>query len=407
MISNIKIVDTKYKAKKLAKAICNLIEEYAYQQDEFKAVHAPINFGENASHYILNCLKTTWVSSGGNYVNEFAEKLSEYTGSPYVIPVSSGTAALKLALLAVGIEKGSEVLVPSFTFVASANAVAHVNAYPNFIDIESKTFGIDSLKLKNYLEKNTKLQNKFTVNIRTGKRISALIAVHIFGNSCDIRSILEICKKYNIKLIEDCAGALGTFASNNQKKIHLGRFGDVGCLSFNGNKILTTGGGGAIITESYEIYEKALNLSTTARVPHEYEIEHNEIGWNDRMPNLNAAIGLSQLENFGETLKRKEKIYSLYKKNLNENIFCKFAFHDQFCKSNYWLNSLIIDEDLNINEFKKILYNELIENKIQIRSGWKPLNLLKMYKSNPSDNCSTAHLLANKIINLPSNFLLN
>ena len=142
----------------------------------------------------------------------------------------------------------------------------------------------------------------------------------------------------------------------------------MGCFSFNGNKILTTGGGGALITESCEIYEKALNLSTTARVPHEYEIEHNKIAWNDRMPNINAAIGLSQLENFDETLKRKEKIYNLYLKNLNEKFFCKFASHDQFCKSNYWLNSLIIDEDFKINEFKKNLYYELIENKIQIRS---------------------------------------
>lgn len=397
----------KYKAKTLAKAISNLINECAYKQDEFKAVHAPIDFGENASQYLLNCLKTKWVSSGGNYVNEFANKLSEYTGSPYVIPVSSGTAALKLALLSTGIKKGSEVLVPSFTFVASANAVAHVNAIPNFIDIESETFGIDPLKLKNYLEKNTKFENNSTINISTGKRISALIAVHIFGNSCDVQSILEICNNYNIRLIEDCAGALGTFASHNKKKIHLGRFGDVGCFSFNGNKILTTGGGGALITESYEIYEKALNLSTTARIPHEYEIEHNEIGWNDRMPNINAAIGLSQLEHFDDTLKRKEKIYKYYEKNLNEECFCKFAIHNQYCKSNYWLNSLIIDEDKYVNEFKKILYYELIEKNIQIRAGWKPINLLKMYKSNPSDNCSKAHLLASRIINLPSNFLLN
>ena len=294
-----------------------------------------------------------------------------------------------------------------FYFCGKCQCSSSCKCYPNFIDIESKTFGIDPLKLKIYLEKNTKFENNFTINKSTGKRISALIAVHIFGNSCDVQSILEICKNYNIRLIEDCAGALGTFAFHKKKKIHVGRFGDVGCLSFNGNKILTTGGGGAIMTESFEIYEKALNLSTTARVPHEYEIEHNEIGWNDRMPNINAAIGISQLENFSETLKRKEKIYNLYKKNLNENTFCKFAIHDQFCKSNYWLNSLIIDEDVNINEFKKILYYELIKNKIQIRSGWKPLNLLKMYKSNPSDNCSTAHLLASKIINLPSNFLLN
>ena len=208
----------KYKAKTLAKAISNLINECAHNQDEFKAVHAPINFGENASQYLLDCIETTWVSSGGNYVNQFAKKLSKYTGSPYVIPVSSGTAALKLALLSTGIEEGAEVLVPSFTFVASANAVAHVNAIPNFIDIESKTFGIDPLKLKIYLEKNTKFENNFTINKSTGKRISALIAVHIFGNSCDVQSILEICKNYNIRLIEDCAGALGTFAFHKKKK---------------------------------------------------------------------------------------------------------------------------------------------------------------------------------------------
>jgi len=400
------IVNTQYKAKKLAKAISDLIHEFANNKQEFKAVHAPIGFGENASKYILNCLKTTWVSTGGNFVTEFAKKLSEYTGSPYIIPVSSGTAALKLSLLSIDIERDSEVLVPSFTFVASANAISHVNGIPHFLDVESETYGVDPIKLKNYLEKNTKIQKNFTINKHTGAKISALIAVHIYGNSCNIKEIKKICECYNIKLIEDCAGALGTFVKDKEKRVHVGRFGLMGCLSFNGNKILTTGGGGAIITESREIYEKILHLSTTARIPHEYEIEHNQIGWNDRLPNINAAIGLSQLENFEEILIRKKNIYDIYRKNLNEEYFCKFVKHDQYSQSNYWLNSLLINENDNITEFKKILYCELIKKNIQIRAGWKPINLLKMYKSNPSDNCLNAHHFATRLINLPSNFLL-
>jgi len=187
---------------------------------------------------------------------------------------------------------------------------------------------------------------------------------------------------------------------------HVGCFGKVGCLSFNGNKIITTGGGGAVITNSKESYDKILHLSTTARLSHKFEIEHDEVGWNERMPNINAALGLSQLEIFKKTLKRKKKIYKIYKKYFKNNEMVDFVLHDQYCKSNYWLNSILIKKDIDACKFKEHLYSELNNLNIQIRAGWKPINKLKMYQSHPSDDCSNANSISSRLINLPSNFFL-
>ena len=400
-----KKMDIQSRAIELAENINSLIKCKASDQYNFKAVHSPINFGKNANEYIQECLRTTWVSSGGGFVEKFAKKLSEYMGTPFVVPVSSGTAALKLGLIGLGVDSGDEVLLPSFTFVASANSISHIGAIPHFVDIESKTFGIDPIKLENYLSEKVVFRNKKTINKDTGAKIAALLAVHVYGNSCNIFELSKICEKYNIKLIEDCAGALGTFSKKNSAFKHVGRFGDLGCLSFNGNKIITTGGGGAVFTESRELYEKILHISTTARVPHPYEIEHDQIGWNDRMPNLNAALGLSQMEIFHEILKVKENIYRIYEKHFIDNNGYTFAKHNQFGKSNFWLNSLLINENRDLSKFKSTLYQQLISKNIQIRAGWKPINSLKMYHNNPSDNCSTANKIASQIINLPSSFV--
>ena len=209
-------------------------------QEDFKSVHAPTEFGSNSSKYLNECLSTTWVSSGGGFVNKFAEKLAQFINIPFLVPVSSGTAALKLALKAIDVERGEEVLVPSFTFVASANAVSHIGAVPHFVDIESKTFGIDPIKLDKYLSKKVKIEGDY-FSKKTGSKISTYCG-HVYGNSCNILDISKVCKKYNIKLIEDCAGALGTFVEIEKDLRHVGRFGEIGCLSFNGNKIITTGG---------------------------------------------------------------------------------------------------------------------------------------------------------------------
>ena len=397
-------MDIQYRAKKLAQDIIQVLSSCSVDFEKFQAVHAPIDFGKNADNYISECLKTTWVSTGGSYVKKFADKLSNYIDVPFVVPVSSGTAALKLALISLDIKKDEEVLVPSFTFVASANCVSHIGAIPHFVDIESNTLGIDPVKLDNYLSKKVIFKNNQTINKETGAKITALIAVHIYGNCCNILEISKICKKFNIKLIEDCAGALGTFGKKGGNLYHVGRFGKLGCLSFNGNKIVTTGGGGAIFTESKDLYQKLLHLSTTARISHPYEIEHDQIGWNDRMPNLNAALGLSQLEIFQDTLERKQKIHKIYKKKFLQSNLCSFVEHNQYCKSNYWLNSILINEKQNLDYFKNILYEELIAKNIQIRAGWKPLNCLNMYKNNPSDECSKALDISSRIINLPSIF---
>ena len=399
-------MDIQSKARILAQNLNELFIENAKHISEYKTVHSPIDFGNNSTKYLSNCLDSTWVSSGGKFVNEFSKQISKFTGVLHTVPVSSGTSALRMALISLNVNAGDEVLVPAFTFVASANSISHIGATPNFIDVEYETLGIDPPKLEKYLNNKIIYKNNFPINRDTGAKISALIAVHVYGNSCNIKEISRICEKFNINVIEDCAGALGTFTKSGLSYKHVGCFGKVGCLSFNGNKIITTGGGGAVITNSKESYDKILHLSTTARLSHKFEIEHDEVGWNERMPNINAALGLSQLEIFKKTLKRKKKIYEIYKKYFNNNEMVDFVLHDQYCKSNYWLNSILIKKDIDACKFKEHLYSELNNLNIQIRAGWKPINKLKMYQSHPSDDCSNANSISSRLINLPSNFFL-
>jgi len=273
------------------KNIIDFIKE-TYKSKDFIPLHEPRFFG-NEKKYINDCIDTTYVSSVGKYVNEFEEKISDFTGSKFVVAVVNGTSALHIGLKLCGVVPKDEVLVPSFTFVGTVNSISYNNAIPHFVDIEQETLGIDTKKLLQYLYENTYVKNGICINKLTGRIIRAIIPVHTFGHPSNLDDLITISKKFKIKLIEDAAESLGSFFKGK----HTGTFGDLGVISFNGNKTITTGNGGAILTNSYDLAKRARHLTTTAKVPHKWEYLHDEIGYNYRMSNVNAAIGCAQLEN--------------------------------------------------------------------------------------------------------------
>lgn len=367
--------------------------------DKKHSLHEPI-FNGNEWIYLKDCLDSTYVSSVGNYVTNFEKNISDFVGSKYAVAVSSGTAALHLALHVAGISKNDEVLLPALTFVATANAITYCNAIPHFVDSDEETFGVDSNKLIEYLDENTKQRDGQCINLKTGRVIKALIPVHIFGHPCQIDELIELCAKYNLKLIEDAAEGIGSY----YKGQHVGTFGISGVISFNGNKTITTGGGGVLITNDYETAKMAKHLSTTAKMPHEWEYEHDEIGFNYRMPNINAALGCSQLEQISKLLQFKRTLFNRYKTEFDKYTGFSIKEEPKNCKSNYWLQTLLLD-----NPDKSVLKKLLIttnQNNISTRPVWNLLNKLKPFQNNPCMELNNSEKLSKRIINIPSNVVL-
>ena len=359
------------------------------------SLHEPFFFGNEWS-YVKKTLDENYVSSIGSFVNKFEDQIKTFTKSNYAILVVNGTEALHLSLVACGINSNDEVLVPTITFAGTANAIIYSGATPHFIDSEFETLGVDPYKLEKYLNKITIKKGKFYFNKKTKKRIKAIIPVHIFGNICQIDKILQIAKKYNLAVIEDAAEALGSFYKNK----HAGTFGSVGCFSFNGNKILTTGGGGAIITNNRLLAKKLKHLSTTAKINHRWEYIHDAVGYNFRMPNINAALGSAQIENLNKFLRSKRKLFLRYCKeflNLNEIRLIK---NPKFSKSNNWLNTIFIKKS-SIKKRNKVL-SLAQKNKIFLRPVWKPLHTLKHFKKMPKMNLDAAKKIYESCVNLPS-----
>ena len=293
-------------------------------------------------------------------------------------------------------KRDDEVLVPTITFVATANAVAHLGAIPHFIDSEINTLGVDVEKLEKYLKKNSIKKGKFLFNKKTKRRIRAVVPVHVFGNICKIKELTKLARKFNILVIEDATEALGSFLQSK----HAGTFGLVGCLSFNGNKILTTGGGGALLTNNKKIAKKMKHLSTTAKVKHKWEFIHDEVGYNLRMPNINAALGLAQLESLKKHLVSKKILYKKYFKEFEKSKKFSLIKNPPKSSSNNWLNTIILRQ-------ASIKYRDKVikaghKKKIFLRPVWKPLHTLKPFKSYPKMNLSNAIKIYNSCINLPS-----
>ena len=359
------------------------------------SLHEPFFFG-NEWKYVKKTLDDNYVSSVGGFIKKFEDKLKKFTGSKYAIAVVNGTAALHLTMKACGIKNNEEVLVPTLTFIGTANAITYCGAIPHFIDCELSTLGIDPIALEKYLKKNTKKVGNSLINIKTKRKISAIIPVHIFGNICQIEKINQIAKKFNLIVIEDAAEALGTFL----KSKHAGNFGIAGCISFNGNKILTTGGGGAIITNNKKLSDKIRHLSTTAKIDHSWEYIHDHVGYNYRMPNLNAALGLAQVENLKKFLQSKRKLFAEYNKKFSNIDSIKILKEPENSKSNYWLNSIILNKPSIKNRDKIIQLAK--ENNIYLRPAWRPLHMLRPYRLMPSMPIKNANVIYKSLNNIPS-----
>ncbi len=324
---------------------------------------------------LANCINTKWVSSSGSYVKNFEKKIANYTKSKYAISTINGTSALHISLILLGIQSSHEVIVPSITFIAPINVVRYQNATPIFLGV-NKYHTLDYKTLLSFLKKNTKFQDGFTINKNTNKIIKAIIIVHTWGNAAEIDSIIKICKKQNIRIIEDASESLGTFYKNGKyKKKHTGTISDIGCISFNANKIITTGGGGMILTQNKILAKKAEYLVTQAK-DNSFKFIHNSIGYNYKMNNIAAAIGIAQFMNFKKILKSKKEIHKEYLKNFKNSSNFSILTPPSFSQSNFWLNLLIIkNKKIKI----KNLINKLLFNNIDVRPVWYPNNLQKPY----------------------------
>ena len=364
-----------------------------YKKD-FVPLHEP-TFNEKEVDYVTDCIRTGWVSSVGKYVDRFEKDLAEFVGVRRAVAVVNGTAALHIALKIAGVKSGDEVIIPSLTFIATANAVSYLQAIPHFVDVSEKTLGMDAVKLEEYLNEISILQGNKLVNKKTGNNISAIVPMHTFGHPVDLDNLLSVCEKYNLSLVEDAAESLGSI----YKGRHAGSYGIVSALSFNGNKIITTGGGGAILTNDEELADYAKHLTTTAKIPHQYEYEHSEVGYNYRLPNINAALGCAQLEKVDDFIIRKRALTNKYLEMFKDVDGVTVFTENKESFSNYWLQTLIIDPTIyNKNE----LLTFLNESGVMSRPIWKPLHELEPYIKCPKSDLSTTMLLKEKIINIPS-----
>ena len=356
------------------------------------------NLKGNEKKYLKKCISTEFVSSVGEYVNIFEKNISKFTKAKYAVACSSGTTALHLALRAINVEKDDEVIVPSMSFIATVNPVRYLNASPVFMDCDN-FYNLDIYKFKQFIEKNTFFKNGFTINKKTKKKIKAVIPVHVSGNAVDLESIVNFCKKKNIKIVEDAAEALGTFYLRGKlKNKHAGTIGDIGCLSFNGNKIITSGGGGMIITNDKKLAEKCKYLSTQA-TNDSIIYKHDDIGYNYRLTNIQAAVGVAQLEKIQLFIKKKKDIYGFYKKKIDKIPGLEVAPRPKYANNNNWMMTIIINK--NFRYKKDMLIKKLFKKNIQTRSMWLPIHLQKKYLKFEKYKISKSIELFNSSINIP------
>lgn len=357
------------------------------------ALHEPCFIG-NEKKYLLECIDSGFVSSVGEFVTRFEEALKEKTKARFVIATNTGTAALHIALLANGIDENCEVITQSISFVATANAIAYTGAKPVFLDIDENTLSLSPKALEHFLENQTYQKDNLSYNKTTHKPIKACVIMHTFGLSAHIKAIKELCEKYHILLIEDAAEALGSTYENKA----LGTFGKCGILSFNGNKIITGGCGGAILSDDENLAKLARHLSTTAKIPHPYEYDHDRIAYNYRLCNINAAILFAGLENLELFLENKRELAKIYKDFFKNHDKCKFIDEKSNEKSNFWLNTLLFKNE----NLRNIFLEECLKNNIFVRPVWKSLPSLKAFQDCQSDELINTKNLEKRLVNLPS-----
>ena len=357
-------------------------------------LHAPV-FAGNEKEYMQDCIDTTFVSYVGKYVTQFEEMTARYTGAKHAVAFVNGTTALHIALQVAGVERGDEVITQSLTFVATANAIAHAGAEPVFVDVDKDTLGMSPSALSKWLEVNAIMDNesKRALNRTTRRTISGIVPMHTFGNPCRIDEIIAVADRYNIPVIEDSAESLGS----TYKGQHTGTFGLVGILSYNGNKTITTGGGGMLITNDDELAAKARHLSTTAKVPHRWEFAHDEIGYNYRLNNVSASIGVAQMEMLDTYLENKRKTATEYSKYCQKNGFDLIQGLDK-SSTNHWLVAIILQDKAMRDEF--LSYTN--DHGVMTRPIWSLMNNLEMFKHCQTDGLKNSTWLEERVVNLPS-----
>jgi aminotransferase in exopolysaccharide biosynthesis len=378
---------------RLAKEIVTAIQKSIGRREA--VLHEPC-FSGNESKYVQECIDSTFVSSVGKFVDRFEKEIAEYTGSKYAVAVVNGTAALHIALLLAGVKMGDEVLIPALTFIATANAVRYCGAEPHFVDSEENTLGMDPEALRFYLKDYTEQRSGICTNLITGRPIRAMVPAHIFGHPCELNGLVAVAKDFNLVLVEDAAEALGSFYNGK----HAGTFGLFGALSFNGNKILTTGGGGMILTNDPELAKRAKHLTTTAKLQHSWDYIHDEVGYNYRMPNLNAALGCAQLEQLLDFIASKRRLFESYQESFRNLKQVSLFKEPDNSKVNYWLQTILMDE--SAKDQKKEILEITISVGLMTRPVWTLLHKLEPYNDTPRSTLQVAESIASKIINLPS-----
>lgn len=360
--------------------------------DGFIPLHRPV-FEGNEKQYLIECIDSNFVSSVGEKVVEFEKRVAAFTGARYAVATVNGTAALHVALHLAGVKAGEEVITQALSFIATCNALSYAGAVPVFVDVDRETLGLSPDALLSFLERHAVLRDGNAYNKSTGKRLAACVPMHTFGHPCRIEEIVAICDRFGIEVIEDAAESLGSYVGER----HTGTFGRLATLSFNGNKVITTGGGGMIITNDETLAKRAKHLTTTAKVPHPYEFVHDELGYNYRMPNLNAALGCAQMEKLPKMLEVKADVATRYA-SFFDNQTPQFVNAPQGTTANYWLNAIVVD---SLSERDAMLQFSNDQG-VMTRPIWKLMTHLVMYKHCQNDGLAHSLWLEDRVINLPS-----
>ncbi|MDD5156449.1 LegC family aminotransferase [Sulfurimonas sp.] len=374
------------------KNITTFIQQ-TFDTEAFIPLHEP-RFTGNEKKYLNDCIDSTFVSSVGKYVDIFEKEFARTVGSKYAIATVNGTAALHISLLLADVKKEDEVITQPLTFIATCNAISYIGAKQIFVDVDLDTMGLSPDSLKSFLETNCELKGNACINKTTGKIIKACVPMHTFGHPCRIEEIKNICDIWNIALVEDAAESLGSY----YKEKHTGTFGKVGAFSFNGNKIITSGGGGAIVTDDENLAKRAKHITTTAKIPHSYEYVHDEIGYNYRLPNINASLLVAQLEQLDNFLKSKRELTLKYKKFFSTNNEIKFIEEPKDSKSNYWLQTVLLNDKIKRDEFLDFTN----KNGVMTRPIWRLMNELEMFKDCQCTDLKNAKYLEERVVNIPS-----
>ena len=362
------------------------------------SLHAPCFIG-NEKKYLAECIDTTFVSSVGQFVDRFEEKMAQYTGAARAVTCVNGTNALHLALLLVGVERGDEVLTQALTFIATCNAIRYIDAHPVFLDVDKSTMGLSPDAMREWLSRNAEIKDSQCFNKNTQRRIKACVPMHTFGHPARIDEIAAVCKEYHIELVEDAAESLGSL----YKGQHTGLFGRVGVISFNGNKTITTGGGGMLLFSDEELGAQAKHLTTQAKVSHRWAFMHDRVGYNYRMPNINAALGCAQLEHLEEFVLNKRETAEKYHAFFETIDDIHYFLEPENCRSNYWLNAILLKDRKAQQDF--LQYTN--DHGIMTRSAWQLMNRLEMFKGCETDGLKHTQWLEERIVNIPSSVRLN